>query len=75
MTGIYNGDPAMRENKNHGVDLSMNGPVFVISEAGYQINGLAGDSQRPGNYKVGGWYNNSTLTDFESGAKGQRAYS
>jgi porin len=68
MTGIYNGDPAMRDNKHHGVDFSMNGPAFVISEAGYQINGLRGDSQRLGNYKVGGWYDNSKLADFESGA-------
>lgn len=69
MTGIYNGDPAMRENKYHGVNLSMNGPAFVISEAGYQVNGLPGDSQRLGNYKVGGWYDNSRLTDFESGVR------
>jgi porin len=68
MTGIYNGDPAMRDNKHHGLDFSMNGPAFVISEAGYQINGLRGDSQRLGNYKVGGWYDNSKLADFESGA-------
>ena len=67
MTGIYNGDPRMRQNKYHGVNLSMNGPLFVISEAGYQVSGLPGDSQRLGNYKVGGWYDHSTLTDFESG--------
>jgi len=30
-------------------------PLFVISEAGYQVNGLPGDSQRLGNYKVGRW--------------------
>ena len=68
MTGIYNGDPAMRDNKHHGVDLSMNGPAFVISEAGYQVNGMEGESQRLGNYKFGGWYDNSKLANFESGA-------
>ena len=68
MTGVYNGDPAMRENKYHGVNLSMNGPLFVMGEAGYQVNGLPGDSERLGNYKVGGWYDHSKLTDFESGA-------
>ena len=47
----------------------MSGPLFVISEAGYQVNGLPGDSRRLGNYKVGGWYDHSKLTDFESGAK------
>ena len=69
MTGIYNGDPAIRENKYHGVNLSLNGPLFSISEAGYQINGLPGDSQRLGNYKVGAWYDRATLTDFESGVE------
>ena len=69
MAAIYDGDPAMRETKYHGVDLSMRGPLFVMGEAGYQINGLPGDSQRLGNYKVGGWYDNSNLTDFESGAR------
>jgi porin len=68
MAGVYNGDPAMRANKNHGVDLSFNGPPFVIGEAGYQINGLPGGSQRLGNYKVGAWYDDSKLTDFESSA-------
>jgi porin len=69
MTGVYNGDPAMRVNKNHGVDLSFNGPVFVMSEVGYQFNGLPGDSARLGNYKLGGWYDHSMLTNFVSGAR------
>jgi porin len=59
----------MRENKNHGVDLSFNGPLFAMGEVGYQINGLPGDSARLGNYKLGGWYDHSTLTNFESGAR------
>lgn len=69
MTAIYNGDPSMRENKNHGVDLSFEGPLFAMGEVGYQFNGLPGDSPRLGNYKLGGWYDHSTLTDFESGAR------
>jgi len=68
MTGVYNGDPKVRENKYHGVNLSLHGPLFTISEAGYQINGLPGDSQRLGNYKLGAWYDHSTLTNFDSGA-------
>jgi porin len=67
MAAIFNGDPAMRENKYPGVNLSMNGPLFSMWEVGYQFNGLPGDSQRLGNYKFGGWYDDSTLTDFESG--------
>jgi porin len=69
MTGVYNGDPEIRENKYHGANLSLNGPLFAISEAGYQINGLPGDSQRLGNYKLGAWYDRATLMDFESGAE------
>src|ERR1700747_2481761 len=69
MMGVYNGDPAMRENKNHGVDFTFNGPLFAMGEIGYQINGLPGDSPRLGNYKLGGWYDHSTLIDFESGAR------
>jgi porin len=68
MVGIYNGDPAMRDIKHHGVDLSMRGPLFVMGEVGYRFNGLPGDSQRLGNYKVGAWYDHAKLTDFESGA-------
>jgi porin len=69
MAAIYNGDPAMRENKNHGVDLSFNGPLFAMGEVGYQINGLPSDGARLGNYKLGGWYDHSTLADFESGVR------
>jgi porin len=69
MTGFYNGDPTIRANKYHGVNLSLEGPLFAIGEAGYQVNGLAGDSQRLGNYKLGGWYDDAKLTDFESGAR------
>jgi porin len=69
MAGIYNGDPAMRDIKHHGLDFSMRGPLFVMGEVGYTFNGLPGESQRLGNYKVGGWYDHSTLTDFVSGAK------
>jgi porin len=68
MTGVYNGDPEIRDNKYHGVNLSLNGPLFVISEVGYQINGLPGDNPLLGNYKLGAWYDDAKLTDFESGA-------
>ncbi|MBV9929214.1 MAG: carbohydrate porin [Acidobacteria bacterium] len=68
MTGLYDGDPKMRDNKYHGANLSMKGPLFSISEAGYQIDGLPGDGRRLGNYKLGAWYDRSTLADFETGS-------
>jgi porin len=69
MAGVYNGDPEMRNIDHHGVDLSMRGPVFVIGEVGYRFNGLLGDSQRLGNYKLGGWYDNSELSNFQTEVK------
>jgi porin len=67
MGGVYNGDPSIRDNNRHGVDLSLNGPLFAIGEVGYQINGLPGESPLLGNYKFGAWYDDATLTDFNSG--------
>jgi porin len=66
MVGVYNGDPSIRSNDNNGVDLSLNGPVFVMGELGYQLNGLPGDDPRLGNYKVGFWYDNAQYTDFNT---------
>jgi porin len=62
--GLYNGDPSIRDNKHHGLDWSMVGPLFAIGEAGYQRNGLPGDQGLIGNYKGGIWYDDSQFTDF-----------
>jgi porin len=69
MTGVYNGDPTIRADKYHGVNLSLNGPPFAITEVGYQINGLPGGSPLLGNYKLGAWYDDAWLANFQSGAK------
>src|SRR5213593_3449082 len=69
MGGLYNGDPSIRANKHHGADWSMNGPLFTIGEAGYQVNGLPGDRGLIGNYKVGFWYDDSQYTDFNTVAR------
>jgi porin len=66
MFGAYNGDPAIHSGSGHGVDLSLNGPLFAIGEVGFQINGLAGDSGPLGNYKAGVWYDNTNFADFKS---------
>ncbi len=66
MVGIYNGDPAVRDNDRHGVDFTMRGPVFVIGEAGLHTNGLPGDTGLPGNYKIGAWYDDSTQKILEA---------
>src|SRR5258708_23449535 len=67
---LYNGDPSIRDNKHHGLDWSLHGPPFAIGEAGYQRNGLPGDHGLIGNYKVGGWYDDSQFTDFNTVARG-----
>src|SRR5277367_1286929 len=73
MAGVYNGDPSIRDIDHNGADMSMNGPVFVIGEAGYQLNGLPGESHRLGNYKIGFWYDNSEFTDYNSVGYAQSA--
>lgn len=73
MTGIYNGDPSIRDEDHHGADMSLNGPVFAIAEVGYRRNGLPGDTQLLGNYKAGCWYDNNTFTDYNTVGFGQPA--
>jgi porin len=67
MGGVYNGDPSIRDNSNHGVDFSMDGPLFAIAEIAYQPNSLPGDRGLLGNYKAGFWYDNSRFSDFNTG--------
>jgi len=67
MGGVYNGDPSIRDNSNHGADFSMDGPLFAIGEIAYQPNSLPGDRGLIGNYKAGFWYDNSRFTDFNTG--------
>jgi porin len=66
MGGVYNGDPSVRDNSNHGVDFSMDGPLFAIGEIAYQPNSLPGDRGLVGNYKAGFWYDNSRFADFNT---------
>jgi porin len=68
MGGVYNGDPSIRDNSKHGVDFSMDGPLFAIGEIAYQPNSLPSDRGLIGNYKAGFWYDNSLYTDFNTGA-------
>jgi porin len=70
MGGLYNGDPSIRDNKHHGLDWSMHGPLFAIGEIGYQLNGLPNDQGPIGNYKAGFWYDNSQFTDLNTLARG-----
>jgi len=71
MIGAYNGDTLarIRSMRHHGLDFSLHGPLFAIGEVAYQVNGLPGEDRRLGNYKLGGWYDQARITEFESGAR------
>jgi porin len=76
MGGLYNGDiDHTHELHDHGLDWSMNGPLFAIGEAVYQTNQLKGDSGLPGNYKLGIWYDGSDYQDFGTKVLGSAAAS
>jgi porin len=66
MAGIYNGDATIRANDKNGADLTMHGPVFAIAEADYKYDGLPGDGQYLGNYKLGAWYDDNIYTNYTS---------
>lgn len=66
MLGLYNGDPDIRSNDNHGVDFSMHGPLFAIAEVGYQRNGRPDDEGKLGNYKLGAYYNGGSFDTFSA---------
>jgi porin len=72
--GIYNGDIAhTHELHDHGLDWSMDGPVFLISEAVYERNQLKDDTGLVGNYKLGIWYDGHSYQDFASTVLGAAA--
>jgi porin len=74
--GVYNGDiEHTHELHDHGLDWSMNGPVFLIGEAVYQVNQLKGDPQLPGNYKFGMWFDGHSYQDFGTQVLGLKAAS
>ena len=63
MAGVFNGDPTVWQNGDHGLDWSLHGPLFAIAEMGYHFNGLASDEGKLGNYKLGGYYNGGSFTN------------
>lgn len=66
MIGLYNGDPGIRGNEDHGCDFSMHGPLFAIAEVGYQRNGQRDDPGKLGNYKLGAYFNGGSYDTFNA---------
>ena len=64
MAGVYNGDPTLGDNDKHGVDWTMRGPLFAISEVGLSLNQEPGATGLPGNYKIGGYYQAGKVPDL-----------
>ncbi|WP_420238653.1 carbohydrate porin [Telmatobacter bradus] len=54
--GAYNGDPRQRQGYQHGIDMSVRGPLFTIGEVGWSQRG------NTTNVKLGGYYNGGTYT-------------
>jgi porin len=73
MAGVYNGDASIRDNEDHGVDCSLNGPAFVIGEVGYQINGHVDESGMLGTYKAGSYYDGNSFDNFNKQVLGDSA--
>jgi porin len=70
MGGLYNGDASIRDLNNHGLDFSMDGPLFAIAEVAYQRHQLAGDRGNVGNYKFGAWFDGNDFPDLAAQALG-----
>jgi len=64
MAGAYNGDPRLKQGALHGLDFSLRGPALVIGEVGWRWNFEKNSSRLPGNFKVGGYYNGGSVTEF-----------
>jgi porin len=73
MTGVYNGDPALKEVNKHGVDFSLKGPPFAIGEFGFRRNYGKEPTGLPGNLKFGAYFNGGTFETFDSGPAGRVA--
>lgn len=53
MAGAYNGDPTLKKPGRHGVDFSLDGPLFAIGELGFRWNYGAMAVGPAGNLKIG----------------------
>ncbi len=70
MAGLFNNDPEVSDSKNHGLDFSLKGPLFVIAETGYLLNRQKGSIGLPGNFKIGGYYHNGDFDDLYRDSSG-----
>lgn len=73
QAGLYNGDPAGRNNINdHNLGFPVNDGAFSIGELIYAPK--AGLFGLPGTYKVGAWYNSLKFPDVRTGVNRKGDY-
>ena len=65
--GVYNADPDVFRDGEHGVDFVLNPEdgVLVFAEAGYQWNEAEDDTGLPGSATFGGYYDSSDFDTVE----------
>jgi porin len=73
MAGVYNGDPTIRDNDEHGANFSVNGPAFFISEAGWKYNNKPEGNGKSGTLKFGAWYDGNRFDNFNRQLLGDSA--
>ena len=66
--GVYNADPDVFRDGEHGVDFVLNPEdgVLVFAEAGYQWNEAEDDTGLPGSATFGGYYDSSDFDTVEA---------
>jgi porin len=74
MAGVYNGDPPSKQADRHGLDLGLDGPPFVIAEAGYRRNYGHDATGLPVNLKLGAYSNGGSTHRFNSSTTGGGRY-
>jgi porin len=65
QAGVYDGNPD-RFGDGTRINLHENEGALAYFEIGYRLNGAAGDTGLPGNYKAGGWYHTDDFYDYYS---------
>jgi porin len=71
MIGCYNGDLDVKDDDRHGVDFTLRGPAFVISEIGFRRNYGKDALGLPGNLKLGAYFNGGSAEVFDSSLAGR----
>ena len=69
MAGGYNGDPAVKEGNQHGLDFSLRGPLFAIGEVGLRWNNGDHATGLPRNIKAGAYFNGGQFEVLTTGGQ------